>query len=417
MEALNIAVACTVSLILVISLFTSWLRQHWITGPLLALLLGVVIGPAGLGWLDLAEHEGKKILGQVARFSLAIVLVSVGLQLPHRYIFRYWRSITVLTFGGMALMWLTSTLLLKWILALELLPALLIGAVITPLDPILASGITTGKIAEHNLPERTRHLLSFESAATHGFGYLLVLLPVLLFTKSTDVAWSDWLTQVLLWDGLAAMVVGGVIGYFVGSLHKWSTKKGFTEKGLLLVVFVALALSVMAVVKLMGSDSLLAVAVAGFTYALVRVNEKKGEELENEENYYERTFKQLLQVPVYVLLGLLIPWDKWMELGWAGLGLITAVFFLRRIPALLLMKPLIPQIPRWDEALFVGWFGPIGVGALHFALLAEEHTHFEPVWVVGSLLIIASTVVHDLTLTPLTKWFGRRLSGDQENSS
>jgi NhaP-type Na+/H+ or K+/H+ antiporter len=136
------------------------LRQHWFSEPLLALLLGVAIGPLGLGWLDLAEHETKKILEQVARFSLAIVLVSVGLQLPHRYISRYWRSLTVLTFGGMALTWLASTLLLKWILALGLLPALLLGAVITPLDPVLAAGVTTGKIAERNLPERVRYMLS-----------------------------------------------------------------------------------------------------------------------------------------------------------------------------------------------------------------------------------------------------------------
>jgi NhaP-type Na+/H+ or K+/H+ antiporter len=260
-------------------------------------------------------------------------------------------------------------------------------------------------------------MLSLESAASHGFGYLLVLLPVLLFTKPAALAWSHWLTQVLLWDGLAAMIVGGVIGYFVGEVHKRSIKKGLTEKGLLIVIFLALALVVMAVVKLMDSDGLLAVMVAGITYARVRVNEKKGEGLEKEEQHYEEVFKQLLQVPVFVLVGISIPWDQWLELGWAGLGLVVAVLFLRRVPALLIMKPLIPQVRRWDEALFMGWFGPIGVGALHFALLAEEHTHLEPVWVVGSLLIVVSTVVHDLTLTPFAKWLHHRRSGEQENGS
>lgn len=408
MDVLNIAVACMAGLVLLISLFTNGLRRYWISEPLLALLLGVALGPLGLGWLDLAEHEGKKLLEQVARFSLAIVLISVGLQLPHRYLFRHWRSVAVLTFGGMALMWLSSTLLLQWVFALDLLPALLIGAVITPLDPVLASGVATGKIAEQSLPGRTRYLLNTESAASHGFGYLLVLLPVLLFTESSSVAWSHWLTQVLLWDGLAAIVVGGFIGYLVGGVHRWSIRKRFTERGLLFVVFLALALGVVALVKLMGSDGLLAAAVAGVAYAQVRVGAKKGEELEKEEEHYEGVFKQLLQVPVFVLLGVLIPWDKWLELGWAGLGLVFAVLCLRRVPALLLMKPLIPQIPRWDEALFIGWFGPIGVGALHFALLAEERTNFEPVWVLVSLLIVASTVVHDLTQEPLVKWLHQR---------
>lgn len=407
MEALSVALSLVFGLVLVASLLTKWLRRHWISEPLLALALGVAIGPAGLGWLDLSEYGGQRqLLEQTAILTLALVLVSVGSQLPRRYAVERWRSLTLLTFGGMFLMWLASSLLLRGLLALEWLPALIIGAVVTPLDPVLAAGVTSGEIPERNVPERLRQLLSFESAASHGFGYLLVLLPVLLANQAGD-PWREWLVGVLLWDGAAAVVVGAAVGYGVGRAQRWSLERGFTGRGLLNVTFVALSLALVAAVELMGSNGLLAVVVAGFAYARVRRGGRDGAGLAGEAKRYEDTFKKLLQVPVFVLLGLALPWDGWAELGWAGAGLVAAVLLLRRIPALLLLKRGVPQIASWGEALFLGWFGPIGVGALHFALLAVERTQLEPVWVVGSLLIVASTLAHDLTSTPFMRWLRR----------
>ncbi len=117
-------------------------------------------------------------------------------------------------------------------------------------------------------------------------------------------------------------------------------------------------------------------------------------------------------MPVFVLLGLVLPWAEWAELGWAGVALVVMVLLLRRIPALLLLKPLIPQIHRWDEALFVGWFGPIGVGALYLATVAHKETQLKQVWPVVTLLVAAIIVAHDLTATPFSRWLVGRLGGE-----
>ena len=61
--------------------------------------------------------------------------------------------------------------------------------------------------------------------------------------------------------------------------------------------------------------------------------------------------------------------------------------------------------------MFVGWFGPVGVGALYFAAVAHKETRNEHVWTVATLLIAATIVAHDLTATPLSRWLGRRTSG------
>lgn len=63
------------------------------------------------------------------------------------------------------------------ILGVPFLVALLIGAVVTPTDPVIASSTATGGIAERNLPEHARHILSAESGANDGLAYLLVVLP------------------------------------------------------------------------------------------------------------------------------------------------------------------------------------------------------------------------------------------------
>ncbi len=93
-------------------------------------------------------------------------------------------------------------------------------------------------------------------------------------------------------------------------------------------------------------------------------------------------------------------------------ALVAAVLLLRRIPAVLLLKPLVGDLRTGAEALFVGWFGPMGVGALFFAAVAHEETGNPDVWPVATLLIAASIVVHDLTATPLSRW----LAGHQDST-
>ncbi len=187
-------------LALVMGLFTHWLRRHWVNEPLLALLLGVLVGPAGLGWLDLAAHgDEHQILEVAARFTLAVALVSVGVEL-RGYLSAHWRPLAVLVFGGAALMWGASSLLAGGLLGLGLAPALLLGAVLAPIDPILTATVATGRIARETLPARIRHLLTAESAARHGLGLLLVLLPALLLTKPVAEAWAHWLTVTLCSD-------------------------------------------------------------------------------------------------------------------------------------------------------------------------------------------------------------------------
>ncbi len=105
-----------------------------------------------------------------------------------------------------------------------------------------------------------------------------------------------------------------------------------------------------------------------------------------------------------------LPWEGWLELGWGSLLLVAAVLLLRRLPAVLALRPLLgPLRSKGKDVLFLGWFGPIGAAALYYAAFSYRETGIEAAWTVGSLVICASLLVHGVSATPLTKLYGRLL--------
>ncbi len=349
----------------------------------------------------------------VAHFTLAITLVSVGMELRGA-LSRLVRPVVVLSTLGTAMMWGISGLIAWLLLDITALEAVLIGAVLAPIDPVLTATVATGRIARENLPDRIRHVLSAESSVRHGLGLLFVLLPAFLIERLDGEAWRDWLTEGLLWKGAASLAIGVLVGYVVGRLDRWSAEQDYAEdqSGDLAPVFLALALALVTAVSLAEGDGILAVLGASVAFAVSRVrNEQElDEQIEQQRREYTELIKQVLQVFIFLLLGVALPWSAWRDLGWTAVGLLVAILLLRRLPVILLLKPLITDIRTRDEALFVGWFGPVGIGALYFAAVAHKETHLEIVWTVTTLIVAASVVVHDLTATPLSRWLNRRTS-------
>jgi sodium/hydrogen antiporter len=101
--------------------------------PLIALIAGILTGPAALGWLNLsAIGIQQDILEQAFLVTLAVALVGVALRLPVGFITNNWRPLVVLLGLVMPLMWIVSGLLTHLILGIPFLVALLIGAIVTP---------------------------------------------------------------------------------------------------------------------------------------------------------------------------------------------------------------------------------------------------------------------------------------------
>ncbi len=403
MNSLNVIVTVLGATILLLGLVSKRLEASPFPAPLLALLIGIALGPAALGLIDIAAlGEEAMIREAAARLTLGIGLIGVALRIPRSYPRRNGRAMVKLIGLGMLLMWAISTALVRLFLGLPFALAALIGAIVTPTDPIAASPMVTGSTAEANLPERLRNVISFESGANDGLGYLFVLLPVLLLTRPAGEALSRWLMHTLLWQVGAATVLGLLLGWAAGKLLKWADRHDTIEGDWRLVYTVALGLLAVGAGRLIGSDEVLAVFAAGLTFVQV----VSGEDREEEDRGQE-AMNRFFAIPIFILLGLTLPWDGWRALGGSGVALAVAVLLLRRPPALLLLRPVLPSVRSVPDALFLGWFGPIAVSAIYYASFVEHRLGQPLVWHVTSLVVCASVLAHGMTGAPATRLFGR----------
>jgi NhaP-type Na+/H+ or K+/H+ antiporter len=98
--------------------------------------------------------------------------------------------------------------------------------------------------------------------------------------------------------------------------------------------------------------------------------------LQDLNSHFSEGIDGLLDVAVFTTLGTVLPWDFWHDSDNTSLGRLAlfgaCVILLRRLPTVLLLQKLIPEIRSMREAFFVGWFGPMGIGALYYALKSGE---------------------------------------------
>ncbi len=105
----------------------------------------------------------------------------------------------------------------------------------------------------------------------------------------------------------------------------WAEVRETTEHVSILTVALALALTTLGGAKLAGSDGILAVFIAGAVFDAVARSEA-----EEEREQVQEAITRFFDLPIFVLLGMALPWEGWIELGWGGLLLAVAVLLLRR---------------------------------------------------------------------------------------
>jgi sodium/hydrogen antiporter len=409
LNVLYLSLAAVGGLLLLLGLLGGLLKERTpVSEPLIALLAGVLIGPTALGLLDLADlGDQTLILEEAALVTLGIALVGVALRLPVGYSRRNWRLLLVLLGIVMPLMWVAGGLLVYLIVGVPFWVAVLIGAIVTPTDPVVASSIVAGGVAERNLPASLRHAISSESGFNDGLALPFVVLPVLVLTEPPGEVLGHWLTHTVLLEIVAGTALAALMGYLAGKTLRWAEKKETMERSSLLTISLALSLTVLGVTELLHLNGVLAAFVAGIVFNFAGSSDAK----ESQEDIQE-AISRFFDLPIFVLLGMALPWEGWLGLGWRGPLLVVAVLLLRRLPTVLALRPLLGPLRRQaKDVLFLGWFGPIGAAALYYAAFSFRETGIEEAWVVGSLIICASVLVHGVSATPLTKLYGR-LPGD-----
>ncbi|GAA2499854.1 cation:proton antiporter [Streptomyces gobitricini] len=380
------------ALALVVAALSALIQRVPLSGPLLALVTGIVFGPAVLGVIDLPTVvEGHKELHEVSRILLAISVMAVALRYPIGAVRSRIRPVAVLLGVAMLGMALLTTAVSAAALGIGLGAAALLGAALTPTDPVLASSVVTGEPAEKAITARTRQLLSLESGANDGLALPLVLAAVAIAGPLTG-------TEALLeslWQVLGAVAFGMAAGWMGGKTLRHAEERRTIESGPLLIYTLLLALVVLGASGLLRLDGILAVFVCGLAFNATSSASERA-----DENKIDEAVNRLMVLPLFTVLGAMIPWREWGELGWwRALLLVLGVLLLRRLPVLLALKR--PLSLTWRDAVFLGWFGPIGVSALFYLTMEAHRLGADPlVLAAGTLVVAASTVVHGVTTAP-----------------
>ena len=133
-----------------------------------------------------------------------------------------------------------------------------------------------------------------------------------------------------------------------------------------------------------------------------------------EEDKVHDAISRLFLLPVFVLLGLALPIGEWADLGWIAVIVVAAAVLLRRLVTLWALRPLLKGLHDRTEVFFLSWFGPIGVSALFYATLAERHTGNHQIFVLATLAITCSVLIHGLTTVPLSAWLKQHEPEDKQ---
>ena len=167
------SLAAVGGLLLLLGMLGGILKERTpVSEPLIALIAGVLIGPAALGLLDLADiGDQNLILEEAALVPLGVALVGVALRLPVGYSSGNWRLLIVLLGIVMPLMWLAGGFLVYLIVGVPFWVAVQLGAIVTLTDPVVASSIVAGGVAERNLPAPLSTPYPPSPASTTGLPY------------------------------------------------------------------------------------------------------------------------------------------------------------------------------------------------------------------------------------------------------
>ncbi|MGY5883511.1 cation:proton antiporter domain-containing protein [Modestobacter lacusdianchii] len=401
MDQLHLAYALVGSLAVALAALSSRIRDLPFSEPLLAMLLGVLVGPQLLGLIEVSESTRPTLLSEMGRVLLAVSLMGVALRYPVRRLRPIVTPTAVLVTVGMVSMAALSAGLAWLVLGVPLALALLLGACVAPTDPVLASSVVTGKPAEEHLPARTRQLLSAESGANDGLALPLVLLGIALVVgESVGHAALDGLYQVAV-----GAAIGAAAGFVAGRAVTFALRRSDVSEGASLIFTLVLAVAVLGLARVADTDGVLAVFVAGLAYNAGVANDEVG-----PQNTIDEGVNRYVVLPLFLLLGIELPWSAWADLGWAAVVFPVAVLLLRRLPVLLALTR--PLGLRLRDGVFLGWFGPIGVSAVFYLTFSVEEGVTDPrLWAAGTLVVAASTLAHGVSSAPGRRLY-RRVAGD-----
>ncbi|KAI8907983.1 Sodium/hydrogen exchanger family-domain-containing protein [Gorgonomyces haynaldii] len=405
-HAVYLTMGLSISLFGVFSLIIK--DKLYMSECIVATIVGIAIGPYALKLFNPFETFGESFPAtflELSRVVVGIQCMLAGISNPGNYVWVERKSLLFALGPLMCFMWVVSSLGVKAIFGFDWNLSFLIGACVTPTDPVLANSIVHGSFAEKYIPQNVRLLLSAESAANDGLGLAFVFIPLYLsrFPIAEGIGW--WFVKVVLYQVVMSCILGATIGTIALYLLKQSSQRKWIDKESILGFSIALALTVMGSLALLGSDDILACYIAGLALSW-----DKWFNDEVAESKIQEVIDTLLNFSYFLFFGTAFPWSS------LGSGSIPSyqyalfglwVLFLRRLPFVMLTRSLLPSLKDMRQAFFYGWFGPMGASAIYYVFLLTHalQVPVEPLLPIVFFVVLTSVIVHGASVTFLNYGF------------
>ena len=408
------------------------LQRLPISAAIIYLLIGVALGPYGLGLITLGPMTHSKTLELVAEVAVLISLFTVGLKLRVSVFDRAWRLPLRLAGGTMIITIGLIAALAMVALDLSLGAALLLGAILAPTDPVLASDVQVRNAGDK---DRVRFGLTGEGGLNDGIAFPFVMLGLgLMGLHEIGTNGFVWFWRDVVWAIAAGVASGWLCGFLVGYWVLYLRR--VHREALGLEEFLALGLIAFSygLALLIHGYGFLAVFAAGLglrrigrtglTAALTKISPRiqtpivgdsrmnaapeTPPEMANALIDFNEQLERIVEVAVVVLLGSIITTQSFTpSVLW-----FCALLFIFIRPVAVVLGLAGSRTPRAQIRL-LAWFGIRGLGSLYYMMfainrglpneIAEEFINV----VFG--VIATSIVVHGISATPLMeRYYGRR---------
>ena len=356
------------SFLLTYALFSSFIRDRLhLAEPPLATLCGILTGPRCLHFID-PKHwfNVEDSSEEVARIVTGLQVFTIGIELPTRWLRTKYRSLLMMLGPVMLFSYLSTAVIVYFVLRTTFETAFIISACLAPTDPVLAASVLGNSRFSQRVPQRIKDLIAAESGGNDGVSFPFLFLPAYLLMKaSTGAALKDWVLITILYKCILGLLVGSIIGAGSNRLLRYCVERAMMRPEAFLSYSLLLALFSLGVGTMLGVDDFLCAFGAGVGFSYDGFFKKR-----TEESHLPTIIDLVLNSSFFIYFGAIIPWHQFDKHGLTIVRLIILSFLilcLRRIPILAGVYKFIPEIKSIREALFVGHMGPMGVGAIFLA--------------------------------------------------
>ncbi len=384
-------------LLVVGSLLSGLARRSMLSLASLFVLAGFLLGNGATGVLHFKASSG--FVTDLAAVALIVILFRDGLEVEGELLQSHWQMPLRKLAIGMPITAIVVALLARALVGLSWTESFLLGALLSPTDPVLSSGVVT----DHRVPRIVRHSLNLESGLNDG----LALPAVLAFAAALEVGSGHFVWWHFVLQDVGLGFAFGLACGLIGSLLMPSGADEHPKRAIpahqraLYGLGVAFATYGVTVLPPHG-NGFIAVFVAAIVVG-VRRPDLRRQFAERAEEVVE-----IVKLAIFTVFGSLLTVHGLFSDGWAAVAVVAATFLLARPIAVWVALAGTRVVPA--EKAFMAWFGPKGVATMTFSLLilSRDVDAATRIFNIAALAVFSSIIVHGLTDTPGIRWIARR---------